>query len=478
MEDAKIGAGIWAFSWGALDEPNDCVQGSVEYSGGRVLLDIPFGELLGTPGVVVIGGPPQPPTYVDHVFGFTRTGFYAVLINARYAGGTTSIPGGPSQSVDAGALLLSRAKFDPLGQVRKMELGLKGLNEWAGLFPASMSFDAETHMLRSIQVDLERDKDNRVLMNNARMKIELFHTLSSSPISVEGISIRHDCKLDIVFKEPVQFDDAIEVANLLERFFSFCTEQLAEVVDLHVWFTGHEKRIDCYYPFPRARQEGKKLDSREVPLGYATFEGNISGILEHWINAEGSLKTARDIVSSFDAGKWDLPLSNAFVVTSQALEALTKHGVDLHSLDRQVYKRYRKIALDSIAEQEVREWVAMQLNRNSKGQSTLLDELYERHSEVFEWLIPGGAGEFLKVQKVMRNSRIHPGGARGESSSLRKDIDVYWHMRCCTLICKLVVAKLMGFEFDKVAESLRYNNKWAVVIRHARDMYPSKLGDG
>ena len=32
MEDAKIGAGIWAFSWGALDEPDDCVQGSVEYS--------------------------------------------------------------------------------------------------------------------------------------------------------------------------------------------------------------------------------------------------------------------------------------------------------------------------------------------------------------------------------------------------------------------------------------------------------------
>lgn len=50
-------------------------------------------------------------------------------------------------------------------------------------------------------------------------------------------------------------------------------------------------------------------------------------------------------------------------------------------------------------------------------------------------------------------------------------------MRCCILICKLVIAKLMGFEFDKVVESLRYNNKWAVVIRHARDMYPSKLGD-
>lgn len=150
MEDAKIGAGIWAFSWGALDEPNDCVQGSVEYSGGRVLLDIPFGELLGTPGIMVIGGPPQSPTYADHVFGFTRTGFYAVLINARYAGGTTSIPGGPSQFVDAGALLLSRAKFDPLGQVCKMELGLKGLNEWAGLFPASVSFDAETRMLRSV----------------------------------------------------------------------------------------------------------------------------------------------------------------------------------------------------------------------------------------------------------------------------------------------------------------------------------------
>lgn len=361
MEDAKIGAGIWAFSWGALDEPNDCVQGSVEYSGGRVLLDIPFGELLGTPGIMVIGGPPQSPTYADHVFGFTRTGFYAVLINARYAGGTTSIPGGPSQSVDAGALLLSRAKFDPLGQVCKMELGLKGLNEWAGLFPASVSFDAETRMLRSVQVDLERDKDNRVLMDNARMKVELFHTLSSSPISVEGVSIRHDCKLDIAFKEPVPFDDAIGTANLLERFFSFCTEQLAEVVDLHVWFTGYEKCIDCYYPFPRARQEGKKLDSREVPLGYATFEGDISEILDRWINAEGGLKTARDIVSSFDAGKWDLPLSNAFVVASQALEALTKYGIDLHSLDHQTYKRYKEIALDSIAEQEVREWAAMRL---------------------------------------------------------------------------------------------------------------------
>lgn len=467
-----IGAGIWSFSWDVLDNPSDCVQGSAEYSGGRVLLDIPFGELLGTPGTMVIGGSPQPPTYADHVFGFTRTGFFAVLAGACYAGGKTSFPGGPCQSIEANCLLLSRAKFDPLGRVSKMELGLKGLNEWAGLFPASMSFDAETRMLRSVQVDLERDKDNRVLMDNAQMRIELFHTLSSSPISVEGVSIRHDCKLDIVFKEPVPFDDAIETANLLERFFSFCTEQLAEVVDLRVGLAEYEKCVDCYYPFPRARQEGKKPDSREVPLSYAAFESDISEILEHWINAEGGLKTARDIVSSFDAGKWDLPLSNAFVVISQALEALTKHGVDLHSLDPQVYKRYRKIALDSIAEQEVREWVTMRLNGNNKGQSALLDELYERHSEIFEWLIPGGAGKFFKAQKDMRNSRIHPGGARGDSSSPRKDVDVYWHMRCCTLICKLVVAKLMGFEFDKVVESLRYNNKWAVAIRHARDMYP------
>ncbi|WP_143802955.1 ApeA N-terminal domain 1-containing protein [Parafannyhessea umbonata] len=474
VEDSRIGAGLWAFSWDALDAPGDCVQGSVEYSGGHVLLDIPFGELLGTPGVVVIGGPPQPPNYVDHVFGFTRTGFYAVLINARYAGGTASIPGGSSQSVDADSLLLSRVRFDPLEYVRKMELGLKGLNEWAGLFPASVSFDKETHMLRSVQVDLERDKDNRVLMDDAWMKIELFHTLSSSSISVEGISIRHDCKLSIVFKEPVPLDGAIATASLLERFFSFCTEQLAEVVDLHVWFAEHEERVDCYYPFPQARQEDKKLDSREVPLRYAVFESGIPEILERWINAEGGLKTARDIVSSFDAGKWDLPLSNAFVVASQALEGLTKYGIDLHSLDPQVYKRYRKIALDSIAEQEVREWVTMRLNGNSKGQSTLFDELYERHSEVFEWLIPGGAGEFFKVQKDIRNSSIHPGGTRRESSSPRNDVDIYWHMRCCTLICKLVVAKLMGFEFDKVIESLKHNNKWAVVIRHARDMYSSK----
>lgn len=74
MEDAKIGAGIWAFSWGALDEPDDCVQGSVEYSGGRVLLDIPFGELLGTPGILVIGGPPQPPPMLTTSLGLRAQG--------------------------------------------------------------------------------------------------------------------------------------------------------------------------------------------------------------------------------------------------------------------------------------------------------------------------------------------------------------------------------------------------------------------
>lgn len=477
VKDVKIGAGIWAFSWDALDDSSNYVQGSAEYSCGRVLLDIPFGELLGTPGTVVIGGPPQPPTHADYVFGFTRSGFFAVLVNACYAGAQTSFPGGPCQRIRADCLLLSRSEFNPLGRVLKMELGLRGLNEWAGLFPASMSFDAETRMLRSVQVDLEQDKDNRVLMDNAQMKIELFHTLSSSPISVEGISIRHDCKLDIVFKEPVSFDDAIGTANLLERFLSFCTEQLAEVADLRIRLAEHEEWVDCYYPFPRPRQDNKKLDSHEVPLSYAVFEGEVSEFLERWINAEGGLKTARDIVSSFDAGKWDLPLSNTFVVASQALEALTKHGVNLYSLDPQIYTRYRKIALDSIAEQEVREWVAMRLNGNSKGQSALLDELYERHSEIFEWLIPSGAGKFFKAHKDIRNSHIHPGGAGGGSSSPLKDADVYWHMRCCTLICKFVVAKLMGLKFDKAVESLKYNNKWAVVIRHARDMYPSMFED-
>lgn len=475
VEDAKIGAGIWALSWKEVDEFDNCVQGSVEFSDGRVLLDIPFGELLGTPGIVVIGGPPQPPTNADYVYGFTRTGFYAVLTDAHYVSGTRNTPGGPCQSIAAGCLMLSRAKIDPLEQVCRMELGIKGLNEWAGIYPVSMSFDAETRMLRNVQVDLDERKDNRVLMDDPRMKIELFHTLSSSPSTVEGASIRHDCKLEIVFNEPAQFDDAILIVSLLERFFSFCTERLAEVVDLHIWFSGHEKRVDCYYPFPMARQEGKKLDSREVPLKYAVFESDISVILGHWIDAENELRTARDIVSSVDAGKWDLPLSNAFVVTSQALEALTKHNVDAHSLDPQVYRNYRKIVLDSIDSPEVREWAEKRLNGNNKGQTALFREFYERHSEVFEWLIPGGANEFFQVQKDLRNSRIHPGGAREDGSQSFKDIDVYWHMRCCFLICKVVVAKLMGFDFDKVVESLRHNNKWATVIRHAREMYPTSV---
>lgn len=473
VEDTKIGAGIWAFSWDEVVDPDKRVQGSVEYSNGRVLLDIPFGELLGTPGVMVIGGPPQLPTNADYVFGFTRTGFCAVLIDAYYAGGTDSIPGGPCQSVEARCLLLSRDEFDPLGPVCRLELGVRGLNEWAGLFPASMSFDTETHMLRNVRIDLDSQKDNRVLMDDSQMKIELFHTLSSSPISVEGVSIQHDCKLDIVFKVPVCFDDAIATVDLLERFFSFCTEQHAEVVDLHLWFSGHETRVDCYYPFPSSQRETRGLDSREVPLSYAAFENDIPIILKRWIDAEGGLETARDIVSSFDASKWSLPFSNTFVVASQALEALTKHDVDIHSLDPQVYKSYRKTALASIANREVREWAAMRLNGNNKGQSALFNEFYERHSEVFEWLIPNGANDFFQAQKAMRNSRIHPGGARGDDLSSCKDIDVYWHTRCCILLCKLVVAKLMGFEFDKVVDSLRYNNKWAGVIRHAREMYPS-----
>ena len=475
MEDAKIGAGIWAFSWNDIDEFSNCVQGSVEFSDGHVILDIPFGELLGTPGIVVIGGPPQPPTNTDYVYGFTRTGFYAVLMDAHYVSGTNSIPGGPCQSIESGCLLLSRDKIDPLEQVCKMELGLKGLNEWAGLFPASMSFDAETHMLKNVQVDLDGQKDNRVLMDDSRMKIELFHTLSASPFTVEGMSIRHDCKLEIVFNKPVQFDDAISIVSLLERFLSFCTEQLAEVVDLHMWFSGHEKRVDCYYPFPRTRKEGGKLDSREVPFKYAVFERDIPVILGHWIDADNALRTARDIVSSFDAGKWDLPLSNAFVVTSRALEALTKYNADVHSLDPQVYKTFRRIALDSIDNPEVHEWVEKRLNGNNKGQAALFREFYERHSEILEWLIPGGANEFFQVQKDLRNSRIHPGGAQEDGSQSFKDVDVYWHMRCCFLICKLVVAKLMGFEFDKVVESLRHNNKWATVIRHARELYPTPV---
>ena len=473
MEDAKIGTGYWAFSWRDLDEIDECVQGSVEYYRGRTLLDIPFGELLGAPGIVVHGGPPQRPTRVDHIFGLTRSGRHAVLADAFFLSGKTSIPGGSCQRIEAGYLLLGRERFDPSGLVSKIELGLRGLNEWAAsLFSAEATYEPNG-MFRGLSVDLDRDKSNRILMNDAQLKIELIHTLSSSALTAAGMSVRHDCMLCISFNEPVSLNGAIETAGKLERFFSFCMEQFAEIMSLRIGFVDCDKLVDCYYPFPLPRHPNQEFDCREMPLNYSVVRDDINDSLKRWLDADSFLKSACDIVSSFDAGKWDLPINISFIAIAQALEALSKIDANSFSLEPEKYKRFKKIALDSIDDREVRDWIQRRLNGNNKGQQALLKEFFVRHRDVVDAVIPGGEKKFLYAQKSYRNSCVHPG--RGHAGgSLPDEMEAfYWHMKCSRLICKLVIAKLIGLPFNEIINPNRCRAEWNNVIRRARAMYSS-----
>jgi len=351
-----------------------------------------------------------------------------------------------------------------------MELSIAGLNEWASIVPITEKHDSEKWIQLTVSVEPDLERYNRLLIDNDHLSIILFHQLNCSSLSIKGTSISHDCLLQVDFKEPRVFDEAITTAHLISRFFSFCNESLAEIRSLSlVLEEGVE--VSCYGPFPRAKDSETKKDSHEIFLPFSPYEDEIQLILEKWMSDSSALASARDIISSLEYDFWQMPLELMFISVAQALESLTKQTAVLQALPDDVYKRYRRDSIAAAKDDDHKRWIEDKTQGNTKGQNRLLSEFLVEHDDVLGWVIGENSKPFARVHIATRNGYTHRDGrGKGDNNVLHYE-DLFWHTKMCVLICKLVIAKQLGFDSDNVSAAIRNSSKWSNVIERAKQVY-------
>lgn len=106
-----------------------------------VVLDIPCGKLLGSPGVVINGE--KELSAAEYLYGFSQDGYALVLGNAVYSGGETRYPGMVHQVIRADYLMAAKGcrEFDPSNVINRVDIEVRNLADWYGKSAYCMTFD-------------------------------------------------------------------------------------------------------------------------------------------------------------------------------------------------------------------------------------------------------------------------------------------------------------------------------------------------
>ncbi len=470
MDCTDYKTALWGFSWEDIYEGNDCIeQGVANLTEDGITLEIPFGELLGSRGVVVVGAPAKP-SDVDYLYGFSQSGDHLVLKNASLAGMSTSYPGGSSQMINAQHLFAARSQFDPNANVELLYLTLEGLSEWVREMPFVTEWGTNPSEFHAIKYDYEnKDAYNRTLLDDSDRTIELFHVFSVSSLSADGVGIKHNCQLKVSFKNVTSFESAMKTASRLSQFLSYCLGYYAEIKELRFMFSGSESLVKCHSRFLRGPKPSCKAKQR-IPIHLNDIEDVIEGALSHWLDMERGASEACSITTSLLTQGWNLPIDLRFIAAAQALEALSKTGTNISAMPAEEHERLRDIVKSSVTDTEARKWISGRMPGNAKGQKTLLKELFSRNQELLNWLLEDEA-QFLAQHIAARNYYTHRHNDSATGNAPLEGEGLFWHTEIVLLINYGIIGSMLGLNANRFTICLKKSAYKESVVRKAREVY-------
>ena len=472
MKSRQFAAALWADDWEMiLHEGDRCVQGAVIFDEDEgVRLDLPFGEVLKDPGVLVFGGEGLPDS-LEWLYGFSQDGYRIALSDAHSLGTSRSFPGDPHQTVGAAQMLFSKDEFDPCDSVTAVILEVNGLAEWLGKSPIKRGRRQGTGPAQSFSIEVELDDGNRVetLHDGEDVSVCIRHGVTLSGPAELGVEIGHLCSLDIGFKRAFPLADAQDVAFRVADFFSFCFGFNAEIAGMALRFEGGAK-ADCLMPLVKGRAPDRIFAQRMV-LPHLEVEESLDSMLGAWL-ADGDLKTPSSLLTSLLTKRWLLPANLKFIAAAQMLESLCRAGVDLRSMGDEDFEAFRAAvmaALDGIEDRRIARMAKQRIRPgNAKGQRRPLSEFVGRHGAVADYLF-GDPDAFVSQHVYLRNGITHRNGEPAVGV-----VGLVWHTEGVLLLAYCAVGELLGLPDEKMTGRLRDSGFKSTVVRECRKAYASK----
>lgn len=476
MDSRSFPAALWGQSWDSIvNEEGSCQQGLVAFDKDYgISLEIPFGQILESPGVLVHGRE-KLPDRLDWLYGFAQDGTWLALADVIHSSSTSTTPGGPKQSLRAHKLFFSNGRFNPSAKVACVRIGINGLGEWIGSFPMLEKMehsDGGKLLSWGCDVDLRPETQNINLFENDMRSVKLV-TAFSSRYGLETGAVFDLRRFVVVdFKMAVAVGDAEELIFQLIDFFSFCFGLHAEIASIDYSLEETGTKVGCLMPLVNGSSKQRPRNPN-MPFPYSRIKDDIGRLLGNWLDFPGDLRESVSLTSSLMFKEWKLPLDLKFIAASQLLELLSKHDTDLRALSVADYKRRCdgiKEAVKGVVDDASYEWLCHRLDGNSKGQKKLLQELCEKHACVVSAIV-ADAGEFIKLHIAARNRHTHLSGNKSSAVTAKQ---LYLHTEIVLLLCYCFILECAGLKPERILECIECSNFKRMQKYQAGELYGAK----
>lgn len=450
MKDFTTEPALLGLSWDEALE--SATQGTASLHGNRLMAEVAFGQILSDGDRV-----PEDeglPAEADHLYGFTRDGWYIAVARPRSFSVQWHCPGGTRQAINGTSLLRSRREFDPDGMVDAAELQVAGFSQWLQDAPLQGESRYVDDRLKEtlIRIDWQPDAGEPLFEDDV-YRVAVSHELSRRGDFLDGVTVKHTGLLILSFKDPVSVSQAVHTSVSLLECVSFFMGSAAELEKLSMQIQGAESAVEYYAPLV-FRGDEKVPSSWQMPfLRRRLTDDEAARMIGAWLEADDQLSLCLRICAQSLLGGRGGYLDAMFLAAARLMEALASYtSASALSMPQAQYKRRRRTALGCLRDaghDELACWLEKVFPGNRKGQNRMLEELLERYPLLSDFII-GDRASFCALHCAARNQYTHLnatvsiGGER-----------LFWHTERVLLFCYGVCAVCLGLEEARVVELLK-----------------------
>ena len=385
------------------------------------------------------------------VHGVLRNGKSVTLSNAIMTDSSINFPGGRREQHRALRGFVGQSLCGENPTVDRLRIRYSHLRDWVVVHPAGMTMRFEDERPTG-EVEYRYEPiEQSELSQGEGWRLMLAHTAKQSSPSVTGFHVAHDCLLTLELDQACDFDSADErFLAPLWQFFSFCLDTSIDVSLLEAHLVETDEWLEVGRSQTVTREPDKVILPAFMLLSMPELGNRLAVVLKQWLSIGGDLRRVVSLMVGLGTDR-TVPSDLRFVAAAQALEAMSRVGVDDRDLPREEFRRRRSVVRESIADEVVREWACDRLTFNRRSADDLLRDLLNRIGSFAEQLAPD-QDRFLRDHRDNRNFYAH---RADQGRPLLEPGELYVHTQGVLVLLKAATLLMLGYSEDEIVGTMQ-----------------------
>lgn len=368
-------------------------------------------------------------------------------------------------------MLVSRKPLWQAPVVRRLHIDIPGLREWLNLNPVKHLMKREDGKNDAFAYTYDSsDAQPVVLYDSGKVLIQIVRIVLDQPWNKDkgSFAIEHHCILEVIFRDNLfTLDNAVDEWVIpMWGFLCFCMGLRPSIKS--IGFECFDGTWGNLYQRFTGRRNGLDFGRNDsMPLPYKCIENDVKEVVDRWLTLDGDAKrAASSLISLLD--DWSMPLNLIFIACASSLEALSRVGVDVYRFSEEELERRIEMAVSSVPDEAVRDWVKSSLEHSRRRSAGSLEKkLLKRLKPFSEYIVPNSY-RFLTEHRAWRNNYIH----QNELTVEQQEMEPLWvHTWATWLLGYCAIGNLVGITPERIAKQLKETRFMGDRVQRSRERY-------